>query len=78
MRGKLTDAIDALVLDRGLTLKVAERPATTTEVESNLKDFTVMTMKQSDEWGLEYLNDGSGQWVAYCPDCLANNAGGQE
>jgi hypothetical protein len=28
-----------------------------------------MTMKWSDKWELEYLNDGSGQWVAYCPEC---------
>lgn len=28
-----------------------------------------MTMKRSNEWELEYLDDGSGQWVAHCPDC---------
>ena len=28
-----------------------------------------MTMTRSDDWTLTYLNDGSGQWVAYCPEC---------
>jgi len=28
-----------------------------------------MTMKRSDDWQLEYIEDGSGQWVAYCPEC---------
>lgn len=27
-----------------------------------------MAMKRN-EWELEYLDDGSGQWVAYCPEC---------
>lgn len=33
-----------------------------------------VTMKRSDEWNLEYLDDGSGQWVAYCPECSLNTA----
>lgn len=31
-----------------------------------------MAMKRSDEWELEYLDDGSGEWVAYCPECSPN------
>jgi hypothetical protein len=27
------------------------------------------TMKRRDDWNLTYLDDGSGQWVAYCPEC---------
>ena len=32
------------------------------------------TMKRSDAWTLTYLEDGSGQWVAYCSNC---SGGGQ-
>jgi hypothetical protein len=28
-----------------------------------------MEMKRSGDWTLEYLDDGSGQWVAYCAAC---------
>lgn len=31
-------------------------------------------MKRSDAWTLTYLDDGSGQWVAYCPDCSGGDA----
>jgi hypothetical protein len=37
-----------------------------------------MTMKWSDKWELEYLNDGSGQWVAYCPECSVRTETQQE
>jgi len=28
-----------------------------------------MATRRSDDWTMEYLDDGSGQWVAYCPEC---------
>lgn len=28
-----------------------------------------MAMKRSGDWTLTYLDGGSGQWVAYCPEC---------
>lgn len=37
-------------------------------------DERFMAMKRSDDWTMEYLDDGSGQWVAYCPECSVNSA----
>lgn len=33
-----------------------------------------MTLKRSDGWSMEYLDDGSGEWIAYCPECDADGA----
>jgi len=35
-----------------------------------------LTMKADDEWYLQHLDDGSGEWVAYCPDCSPDSNGG--
>lgn len=26
-------------------------------------------IKRSDVWTMTYLDGGSGQWIAYCPEC---------
>jgi hypothetical protein len=31
-----------------------------------------LTMKRSDEWRMQYLQDGSGEWIAVCPECDPN------
>lgn len=28
-----------------------------------------LAMKRSEDWVLQYLDDGSGEWVAYCERC---------
>lgn len=37
-----------------------------------------MVMKHRDDWTLEYLDDGSGEWVAYCPECNVDTGMEQE
>ena len=37
-----------------------------------------MTMKRDDDWTMKYLDDGSGHWVAYCPECLPDRITDQQ